>query len=455
RFSGTLEVKEQVENKYAALVRDSPGNLEVALRELLEGPFRRREKNESGHVIRRPILLVMDDFERALDPPAGRGGPHRVKSELSSAIRSVIQAFSRARTESRLLFTSRYKFTLPYKGRDLIDDLLLLHLPPMDKYEGKKQASARVRYFPGEMKNTGDPGRTERCIKAARGNPGLQDLLFSMSLEAPDRCDKALEEMEAYIKSGEAAGEENLREFLENLAVDGLIGLLTPTEKDLLKASTLFQIPAPMEIFSLLGLGAGDRLFALGLWDAYEDLVNSDVTAAAVNPMARPKSGELSEEEQRVLAKMVLKDLFEHWGGKESNRRPFPADLELTRLGLLAENGEIVRAAAEKALIFLHNNFEYRRAAALAIESMELLEKKRLSRPPTLLRVAADRCQQVGQMERAEKYIARAVDAYEAGIDAGKPFDENDYGHALLIKARMLVNRGNPDDAEQLFRKVA
>ncbi|MCP4694917.1 MAG: CHAT domain-containing protein, partial [Desulfobacterales bacterium] len=59
RFSGTLEVKELVENKYAALVRDSPGNLEIALRELLEGPFRRREKNESGDVIRRPILLVL------------------------------------------------------------------------------------------------------------------------------------------------------------------------------------------------------------------------------------------------------------------------------------------------------------------------------------------------------------------------------------------------------------
>ncbi|MCP4694229.1 MAG: ATP-binding protein, partial [Desulfobacterales bacterium] len=219
RFSGTVEVKDLVENKYAELIRNSPDSLEVALRELLEGPFQRLEKNESGNVVKRPILLVLDDFEQALDEPAGKNGPHRVKSELSTAIRSVIQAFARARTDSRLLFTSRYKCTLPYKGRDLIDDLLPLHLPPMDEYEGKKQASARERYFPGEKKNTGDPGRTERCIKAARGNPGLQDLLFSMSLEAPGRCDKALEEMEAYIKSGEAAGEENLREFLENLAV--------------------------------------------------------------------------------------------------------------------------------------------------------------------------------------------------------------------------------------------
>ncbi len=104
----------------------------------------------------------------------------------------------------------------------------------MDEYEGKKRASARERSYSEKKEPPTDPSRTERCITLARGNPGLQDFLFNMSFQAPDRCDKALEEMEAYIESGKSAGKERLRDFLENLAMDGLLDLLTTTGKALL-----------------------------------------------------------------------------------------------------------------------------------------------------------------------------------------------------------------------------
>ncbi len=39
RFSGTVEVKDLVENKYADLIRDSPDSLEVALREQKQNMF--------------------------------------------------------------------------------------------------------------------------------------------------------------------------------------------------------------------------------------------------------------------------------------------------------------------------------------------------------------------------------------------------------------------------------
>ncbi len=114
--------------------RKNPESFSAIFQQLLDGPCRETTKDPNGKNRRQAILLIIDDFERALDEPAGKTGPHRLKSELSSAIRSVIQAFSRANTESRLLFTSRYRFTLPYKDRDLVDDLLLLHPPPMDEH---------------------------------------------------------------------------------------------------------------------------------------------------------------------------------------------------------------------------------------------------------------------------------------------------------------------------------
>ncbi len=72
----------------------------------------------------------------------------------------------------------------------------------------------------------------------------------------------------------------------------------------------LFRIPAPVETLRLLDLDDGERLFALGLWDAHDDLMAPAATAAAVNPMAKPKSGELSEEERQNLAKNAVERSF-------------------------------------------------------------------------------------------------------------------------------------------------
>lgn len=75
------------------------------------------------------------------------GELHRVKSRLVEAVRAVIEAFSAAvgNTRSRLLLTGRYRFALPHKGRDLATMLLQVHLPPMEEYEGRKQAAAKEK----------------------------------------------------------------------------------------------------------------------------------------------------------------------------------------------------------------------------------------------------------------------------------------------------------------------
>ncbi|MCP4694159.1 MAG: tetratricopeptide repeat protein, partial [Desulfobacterales bacterium] len=327
-------------------------------------------------------------------------------------------------------------------------------LPPMDEYEGKKQASARERSFSEKKKISADPRRTERCIKMARGNPGLQDLLFSMSLQAPDRCDTALGEMEAYIESGRAAGEENLRGFLENLAVEGLIDLLTPTEKDLLKASTLFRIPAPVETLRLLGMGGGDRLFALGLWDAYEDLVNSDVTAAAVNPMARPKSGELSEEERQTLAQTLLKDLFVRWGGGDEKNRPFVVNLELTRVGLLGNDADVLAAAAEDAISGLESRFLYRRAAEMAVDSIGVLEDSSVQVPTWLYLRANEVCHSVGEIEKARSYVENAIKLLRVKKTVDGRSSDFDLGSTLLRHGRLLIQSGEPIEALKAFEEA-
>ncbi len=99
------EVSKTAEARFDEIAR-SPIILGDILRGLLEGPCSGFVENS------RPVLMIIDDFEKVLEKPSG-GGRHMVSHEFSDTVRAVIRAFDGARTRSRLIITSRYAFTLP------------------------------------------------------------------------------------------------------------------------------------------------------------------------------------------------------------------------------------------------------------------------------------------------------------------------------------------------------
>jgi CHAT domain-containing protein len=126
-------------------LRDAPERLEGLLREVLEGPCQQAGNGK-------PILLIIDDLKRILDEPATVGGPWRVKANYVPVLRAVLRAFARAKTDSRLLLTSRYTFTLQDDGADLVARFFVLQLPPMEAQArgcrriGASRPSSRRRY---------------------------------------------------------------------------------------------------------------------------------------------------------------------------------------------------------------------------------------------------------------------------------------------------------------------
>ena len=74
--------------------------LKAALKELLNGPF---SGHDPGHP---PLLVVVDDLEKILEPSKERGVRHVFQTPYVQAMRSLIAAFSEAETASLLLFTS-------------------------------------------------------------------------------------------------------------------------------------------------------------------------------------------------------------------------------------------------------------------------------------------------------------------------------------------------------------
>ncbi|MCP4658690.1 MAG: hypothetical protein GY856_25040, partial [bacterium] len=310
------------------------------------------------------------------------------------------------------------------QGRDLARDLESLHLPPMAEFEGHKQVAAKLR-------STGASGldgkRISRIVTTARGNPGLQDLLFGLQLAAPEACDGALDEMEAFLAEGQEPSQQEILDFLANLALDGLFAVLSANERELLRASTLFEVPVPLQVLEGLacakdivaGEPAGSRLLALGLWEAHR--VGRDETVA-VNALVRHRAGELGDDERPKLAGLVVGPLFKAWGGDRGRQgRSYAADHELARLALLAVDLKVLAATAADAVAGLENRFAYREAASLGQAAVSELTQGGREAPLGLLRQAGEVCVRTGDVRAARGFYARAREQLESVVEGEGP----------------------------------
>ncbi len=458
RSIGGREVRDIID-AYRDRVRQHPDELADGLRELLEGPCRELVRDGHGRVVSQPVLLVLDDLERILCDP-GSTGLHRVQPELVPVLRAVVEAFAKADGDSRLLITSRFQFALPQDDRDLANSLFALHLPPMETVESRQQAARKARPT-NQTKVKLDEARTQRCIELARGNPGLQDRLFSLSLEDPAACDQALTAMEHYL-AGQLPDQETMRTFLENLAIDHSLALLKPSERELLRATTLFELSVPLAVLEALAgalaLDAGEpcgvRLFGLGLWDVYPDVVRYAEPAAAINSLVRPVAGTLADKEIQALAGVALPELLAGWGGADGSRRPTPADYELARLAVLADQALGLEVTAAPAIRWLGDQFRYRDAAQLARQVMACLDRHQVEIPLALLRVAGEACVQVGDTPAARDAYRRALARLDALLAQGQTPDTEDHAYLLAVHSRLLIQDGDPDRALEFLEQA-
>jgi hypothetical protein len=81
------------------------------------------------------------------------------------------------------------------------------------------------------------------------------------------------------------------------------------------------------------------------------NLVERGMTAVAVNALVAGRLASLSEAEKIELVPLVLAGLFAAWGGATgSSQRPYIADIELTWLGLLAHDSQVIACCATDAV---------------------------------------------------------------------------------------------------------
>ena len=398
-----------------------------ALEELLEEPF-----DDA------PILLIIDDLEQILEVPI----PGQLSPKINNcpgrpdcwreALAAVLKAFSAADTESRLLITSRYQFSLPDpSGKDLALSLSPIQLQPMKERERAKQYQAAERLVgSGSDKQGGDTNDTpeqkkliSRVLNSAGGNPGLQEILTRPILANEfEAATKAVDAIEQWRETGDIPEEENRAlEFFERVSFSVYREALTATQASQLRAITLFSenIPIPVSALEAVGktsgisnpLAALARLSALGLVDDWGEI--DSVTHMSANPLARPLvTPELSNEERQQLAASTIQSLSDAWQDEDGDFPYDPRGVEAAQLALTGKAEPfIVENSAIAAGSFLFRG-QHNAIDAFPILSSAYTSLKKASHSPTpgFLLLSANCAERLGERELQLELIRAGQD---------------------------------------------
>ncbi|MFD3600378.1 CHAT domain-containing protein [Streptomyces sp. NPDC058656] len=428
-------------------VRQQPERLKPLLVDLLAGPCAQELDD-----VRKPLLLIIDDLEQILT--ANPDGPHRLDPGHATVLADVLSAFDPSITDSRLLITSRYTFTL---------DGLEARLEPVQLQPLSSAAQRKLQHRQQDLAPAGF--RTQRAELAQRaldvscGNPGLQDLIglrlvYSSQVDRA-RAEAAVVGMEAYLHQGDPpADNSDIGEFLENLALDTLLDQAGPAHRDLLRACTLFTVPVPQPVIDVLAAavgGSASRLCGLGLLDAFPDQHRPDFPALAVNALAAGRLTPLSPDERAALATVAAEPLYAQWGGATPRpARGSDLDLQLTQLALAADNPTITANCAAAAVSALRQGLASI-AAELGHHAITLLDRNNHEVPVILLRAVADAAVTSGDGNHADTLLHRAVQQTRTSDRQTNPA-----GHAALLydHANRLITRGEVDQAEDLLHQA-
>ncbi len=450
--------RKEWEQSWREQIASSGAALRDALEEMLEDPFDRR-----------PILLIVDDLEQILQTPRPGQITTPVKDAPENAhawrlsMLAVLSAFEAASTQSRLLLTSRYDFSLPdSRGRDLANTLERVQLHPMEANERAKQwrAAERIAGRAAAKSDDRENSLVSRAQALAGGNPGLQEILcrpiLSGELEA---AGTALDAVNFWKVSSEIPKEENAaQEFFRRMTFETYWNALTDAQRTQLRAATLFSegLPVPVAALEAVGLASGvsdprvslTRLIGLGLVDKWADKVG--VEHAAVNPLARPLvRDKLTNAEQQHLATAAIAPLVKAWRNANGDFPFDPRGVEAARLALIGDApADVLDSAAYAGGVFWFS-YQHNARAALKIMMPALVKIEEQGGSPRLqfLYFTSHSAERIGD-------VALQIKLLEKGL-AFNSDDKETLAKIELAHAKATINRDGPEKALAIFQNVA
>lgn len=394
----------------------------------------------------RPILLVIDDLEQILEQPGSSNtAATPVKADCRPALLAVLQSFARINTDSRLLITSRYTFSLfDAAGRDAASALTDVPLLPMSAREQVKQVRAAVSS--GQLEHV-DQSLLSRALKVAGGNPGLQATLTKpLFAEEDEVAEQTIAVIEKFQDDGvvpeslhalQAQGLEGSDsnapvDFFKRMAFGTYCAALTTEQARMLAIASFFAHDLPIPTSALeacaqeLGVSKAaasiKRLLPLGMLDdSGGDATNRAVSA---NPLARPFAKALNSDEQAKAAQSAVVVLNHSWRSGKGEVRQDENGAELARLALMAPNCDAVvldEAATAAARYFLRAKQNATQALQEVLHPAIAKLSQLQATPSTAFgRVAFDCAERTGDtLMRGHALDCLAKATHEHGMGAG------------------------------------
>lgn len=377
-------------------------------------------------------VLVGPCYERGTDPDA----------------RALLRAFDPGRTRSRLLLTSRYQLDLSDGPRELTRNLLDLPLPAMPDADRRKLTRRHLERLGDQAHSLAFDANRDLLARARElglGNPGLQDRLVTLAIEAPEAtAEAALAEMERYHAAGQCPQTPELVELFQRLAVEKLVGLASEADRAVLRGASLLSLQVPLAV--LARLGDPSRPLALGLLDGYEDIVDPAKPAAALNDLARPHLPPLSDAEADAVAREVCEPLFTAWGGVDATR-PAALDVELSQLATRASFASVALATASRAVEWMWWRNDFSAARRLGEQTLALLRQESVEPPGRLLLRLGESLDTLGEPVAAQQLLEQAYEAFT--------WESNERSAAVSLGsiARLIARKGQIDEALSLHKR--
>lgn len=248
----------------------------------------------------RPLLLILDELEHALEPRAGR--LHQLCAPMAATLDGLIGAFGFVDSLARLILISQFKFEIA--AAHATEVVSVANLDPRDMAKWTKRA--RLSGAPAEL--------TQACAEASHGNPALLAMLLNGAAQTPESYRHVFDRL-ARVEQGVAVDE-----LLVERSITELTAVLSDDERRTFTRLLAFDIPIPLDV-AQASVAAGpsdiERLVALGLASLMPDVAVPGSSAVFVNPLARAlvpsrTLGELDRAEQRALVWSVVDALGQH-----------------------------------------------------------------------------------------------------------------------------------------------
>ena len=386
--------------------------------------------------IKKPFVLILDDFECALDESREFSV---VKAELHETIKAIFRAFQNNAGACNLLLTCRYDFKLEDSGEDLTSWIEKIQLAPTEPRMAFRQL---VKKLDAQEKNFNElrENRVESLIRAAKGNAGLQDVLTRLLLEDEKKFEQVLEQIKRRNKEPQNLDPQVL-DFFRNLALEKLYELFGRDEKQALQNLSLFRLPLPRSVFKRFAPETElTRAIRLGFVLPLEDK-NIGEDTYLLNPLgASPLEPLQNGAIQTVLAQSLDK-LAEVW--KAQNQGPF--SVELTRLACLSKNMPVIQNSADEAIHFLMETFDYRQAKNFALDILLLSEATETGLNRMVYAKCGNILEMTGKLDQAKTCYEQALELSET---------EEEQAPLIVLVARMLTTKGQVEEALNMHEQA-